>query len=520
MKLRGQILAFGLSGAILAGIVGGIGLVSTYRLQGDLTSALQSAHALQASQVVDMMHDAIRADVQSALLGGYEKSPERVAKAGQDLKSHIETLQEELAKLKGAPLSEASQQALAAALPAVKSYVATADATLQRVGQGAGSDPATAQAMQAAFSELEEKLAAVSESIGNASDALQERAKRSVDQAAWSIAAALLLSIASITMLSLWIAARLRQPMFAAVTAAESLARGDLTVKIPIEGNEETRQLLQSLTNVRDGLARIVQEVKSNAHQVATASAQMAQGNQDLSSRTEEQASAIEQTSASMAQLGSAVRQNADNAQQANQLVRGASTVAMKGGTVVGQVVQTMQDINQSSQRISDIIGVIDGIAFQTNILALNAAVEAARAGEQGRGFAVVASEVRSLAGRSAAAAKEIKTLIEASVERVEQGSALVGLAGQTMHEVVESVKRASEIVGAISLASTEQSTGVREASQAVTRMDQTTQQNAALVEESAAAADHLAQRAAALVQAVAVFTLQPSEPGTPLPHA
>jgi hypothetical protein len=211
MKLRGQILAFGLSGAILAGIVGGIGLVSTYRLQGDLTSALQSAHALQASQVVDMMHDAIRADVQSALLGGYEKSPERVAKAGQDLKSHIETLQEELAKLKGAPLSEASQQALAAALPAVKSYVATADATLQRVGQGAGSDPATAQAMQAAFSELEEKLAAVSESIGNASDALQERAKRSVDQAAWSIAAALLLSIASITMLSLWIAARLRQ---------------------------------------------------------------------------------------------------------------------------------------------------------------------------------------------------------------------------------------------------------------------------------------------------------------------
>lgn len=296
--------------------------------------------------------------------------------------------------------------------------------------------------------------------------------------------------------------------MFAAVTAAEGLARGDLTIRIPIEGNDETRQLLQSLTNVRDGLARIVHEVKSNAHQVATASAQMAQGNQDLSSRTEQQASAIEETSASMAQLGSAVQQNADNAQQASQLVQGASTVAMKGGAVVGQVVLTMQDINQSSQRISDIIGVIDGIAFQTNILALNAAVEAARAGEQGRGFAVVASEVRSLAGRSAAAAKEIKTLIEASVERVEQGSALVGLAGQTMNEVVDSVKRASEIVGAISLSSAEQSTGVREAGRAVTLMDQATQQNAALVEESAAAADHLAQRAEALVKAVAVFTL------------
>jgi len=255
-------------------------------------------------------------------------------------------------------------------------------------------------------------------------------------------------------------------------------------------------------------LSRIVGAVRQSADNISTASNEVAQGNNDLSARTEEQASALEETAASMEELSSTVKQNADNAKQANQLALGASTVAIKGGEVVSQVVTTMKGINDSSKKIADIISVIDGIAFQTNILALNAAVEAARAGEQGRGFAVVASEVRSLAGRSADAAKEIKTLITASVERVEQGTALVDQAGTKMSEVVDAIKRVTDIMGEISAASQEQSAGVAQVGEAVTQMDQATQQNAALVEESAAAAESLKAQAQQLVSAVSVFKL------------
>jgi methyl-accepting chemotaxis protein len=262
-------------------------------------------------------------------------------------------------------------------------------------------------------------------------------------------------------------------------------------------------------------LVSVVSNVRQGSEGVATASAEIAQGNNDLSARTEQQASALEQTAASMEELGSTVRQNADSARTANQLAVSASTIAVEGGNVVGQVVETMRDINTSSRKISDIIQVIDGIAFQTNILALNAAVEAARAGEQGRGFAVVASEVRSLAGRSADAAKEIKSLIVASVERVEHGTALVDRAGTTMTEVVNSIKRVTDIVGEISAASNEQALGVAQVGEAVTQMDQTTQQNAALVEEMAAAASSLKSQAQELVQTVAVFQLG----NTPVQH-
>ena len=287
--------------------------------------------------------------------------------------------------------------------------------------------------------------------------------------------------------------------------AARRIADGDLR---PVEGAERApaASVLASMGAMQRQLLALIGQVRASAEQIATVSTRIAQGNNDLSSRTEEQAAALEETAASMEELSATVRQNADNAQQANQLARGASEVATRGGEVVGQVVDTMRGIHESSRRISDIIGVIDGIAFQTNILALNAAVEAARAGEQGRGFAVVAAEVRSLASRSAGAAKEIKALIGDSVARVEQGSGLVDQAGATMTEVVGAIRRVSDIVGEISAASAEQSAGVAQVGEAITQMDRATQQNAAMVEESAAAADSMKRQAIDMVGAVAVF--------------
>ncbi|AVT13562.1 methyl-accepting chemotaxis protein [Paracidovorax avenae] len=299
-------------------------------------------------------------------------------------------------------------------------------------------------------------------------------------------------------------------PLNRAIDAAQQVAEGNLAVELHAEGRDEVSRLLRTLVDMRDTLARITGEVRRNAEGVATASAQIAQGNGDLSARTEQQAASLQQAAASMEQLGSTVRQNAENARQASQLAVSASGIASQGGEVVGEVVETMKGINEASRRIGDIIGTIDGIAFQTNILALNAAVEAARAGEQGRGFAVVAGEVRSLAQRSAEAAKEIKNLIGNSVERVEQGTVLVDKAGATMTEVVTSIRRVTDIVAEISAASSEQSEGVAQVGAAVTQMDQATQQNAALVEESAAAAGSLKTQAEQLVQAVAFFRTAP----------
>ena len=298
------------------------------------------------------------------------------------------------------------------------------------------------------------------------------------------------------------------RPLGKALRVAQTVAAGDLTSQIEVLTKDETGQLMQALKDMNTSLVAIVGQVRQGTDTIATASSQIAAGNQDLSSRTEQQASSLEETAASMEELTSTVKQNADNAHQANQLAVSASSVAVRGGAVVSQVVQTMDAINTSSKKIVDIIGVIDGIAFQTNILALNAAVEAARAGEQGRGFAVVAAEVRSLAQRSAAAAKEIKTLIGDSVDRVEEGSRQVAEAGQTMDEIVGSVKRVTDIMAEIEAASREQTQGIEQINQAITQMDQVTQQNAALVEEAAAAAASLQEQASGLSQVVSVFQL------------
>ncbi len=310
-------------------------------------------------------------------------------------------------------------------------------------------------------------------------------------------------------LVSAWLTTRsITGPIATAVQAAQAVAAGDMTTRIDITSTDETGQLLQALSSMQASLSNVVSSVRQGSEGLATASVEIAQGNNDLSARTEQQASALEETAASMEELSATVKQNADSARQANQLAMSASSVAVQGGVVVHQVVETMKGINDASRKIADIISVIDGIAFQTNILALNAAVEAARAGEQGRGFAVVASEVRSLAGRSAEAAKEIKSLINASVERVDHGTALVDQAGSTMTEVVSSIKRVTDLMGEISAASNEQAAGVSQVGEAVTQMDQVTQQNAALVEEMAAAASSLKGQAQDLVQLVAVFNL------------
>ncbi|MEO0002476.1 MAG: hypothetical protein RLZZ22_168 [Pseudomonadota bacterium] len=304
------------------------------------------------------------------------------------------------------------------------------------------------------------------------------------------------------------------RPLDKAVQVARHVAGGDLTMVIEVESSDETGQLMQALRDMNASLLNTVQQVRIGTDTIATASSQIAAGNAELCSRTEQQAGSLVETSSSMQALTGTVRHNADNARQANQLAQSASSVASQGGQVVAQVVDTMRSINGSSKKIADIIGVIDGIAFQTNLLALNAAVEAARAGEQGRGFAVVATEVRSLAQRSANAAKEIKTLIGDSVQKVEMGSHLVEQAGQTMGQIVSSIARVTDIMGEITAASNEQSAGIEQVNVAIEQMESVTQQNAALVEQAATAADALHQQAETLTQVVSVFTV-PSRSGS-----
>ncbi|MBC3860587.1 MCP four helix bundle domain-containing protein [Undibacterium jejuense] len=372
-------------------------------------------------------------------------------------------------------------------------------------------DDATAMMQSTTFPALRQALNDIAHLCDIQKAAMTENGNQIKSNISFSRNLMLILGLAALAISSafaVWIARSITRPLDAAVSVAKKVADGDLTGKIQVNSSDETGQLLSALADMNNNLVMTISQVHRSTEMISTASGEIAAGNADLSSRTENQASSLEETASSMEELTSTVKQNADNAKTANQLAISASDVAIKGGSIVGQVVTTMGSIKDSSGKIVDIIGVIDSIAFQTNILALNAAVEAARAGEQGRGFAVVATEVRNLAQRSASAAKEIKGLIDDSVEKVNFGNELVGQAGVTMEEIVTSIKHVADIMSEITAASQEQSAGIEQVNLAIAEMDEMTQQNAALVEQAAAAAESMQEQAGALAQAVSIFKL------------
>ncbi|EER58821.1 methyl-accepting chemotaxis sensory transducer, partial [Acidovorax delafieldii 2AN] len=505
----GTRLALGFSVVLLflAAILG-MGVYSLGHLQSRMEEMVNSNNVklAAANTMLDQIRDIYAIGAMVVLVpdeAGKQAQLKQVADARAKYGAAKATLEKLVASEQGKAALAKVDAALAAAVPlsnqlfdlAVKNM--TAEAT-EHLMTKAGP------AMRAALDQLN-NLADLQTRLSSQANADAEAEYRSARN--WMIGLGLLAILAGVA-IAWHITRSITRPITHAVEVARTVADGDLSSRIDVVSTDETGQLMRALQHMNDSLAKVVGEVRSGADSMATATSQIAAGNQDLSSRTEEQASSLEETAASMEELTSTVRQNADNARQANQLALTASSVAVKGGDVVSQVVQTMDAINSSSHKIVDIIGVIDGIAFQTNILALNAAVEAARAGEQGRGFAVVASEVRSLAQRSAEAAKEIKVLIDDSVSKVEQGSQQVGEAGKTMEEIVSSVRRVTDIMGEITAASQEQTSGIEQVNQAIAQMDQVTQQNAALVEEAAAAADSLQGQAGHLSQVVSVFKL------------
>ncbi len=511
MNLRqytiGSRMAAGLSVILfIACALLGISVVANQRDRAAIGAAVEKGDEQSAS--TEAMHQSLLRVGIAVRNMGLQTTTEGVNAAEEAAKKAVATYQAQRKKLEDAGLSDEAKALLADLNRLVeqtdKHFKAAVGLAQQFNTEQAAVIIATKIDPLTAKSEaVLDRLSELQRAHGRATLAMAE------DRARWTLTMVLGLGAAGLA-LSAWIGWVMSRsivlPLRQAVDVARHVAAGDLMHRSAIVGRDETAQLLAALNDMNEGLARVVREVRSSSDSIATGSTEIATGNADLSARTERQASSLQQTASSMEDLGNTVQQNASSAAQASQLAQGAAQVAARGGEVVSQVVHTMKDITESSRRIFDIISVIDGIAFQTNILALNAAVEAARAGEQGRGFAVVASEVRNLAQRSANAAKEIKGLIATSVERVEAGNGLVEQAGRTMQDIVASIQRVSGIISEISVASQQQSGGVRQVGEAVSQMDHATQQNAALVEESAAAAESLKQQAQQLVQAVSVF--------------
>jgi methyl-accepting chemotaxis protein len=506
-----KLLALSLVALLFVVAVGTTGYLAASSLTRATAHIVQDGTALKHQMQADMAHDALRADVLTALHVGMRDSDVALRQqeaVRADLQAHSEQFRTALEQLDKLSLDEDTRYALEQVRPVLDIYVALAARIVAIAFEDKQAALDQMDAFNASFKHVEKEMAELSEQIARRSKVTQEESARTTKLATNGILVAMLLCAVVLLVTSLLIGRNIVSRVRRAVEIAETVARGDLSSRIEVHGSDEAAQLLQALARMNGSLVDLVGTVRVASENIATGSGQISVGNQDLSQRTEEAASNLQATASSMEQLTATVRQSADAAGTANQLAHSATDVAQRGGAVVSEVVRTMDEINASSKKIADIIGVIDGIAFQTNILALNAAVEAARAGEQGRGFAVVAGEVRNLAQRSAEAAKEIKGLIGASVERVESGSKLVADAGATMQEIVSSVQRVSDIIGEISAAASEQSSGIGIVNTSVVQLDAMTQQNAALVEQGAAAADSLKSQAANLAQVVGTFKL------------
>jgi methyl-accepting chemotaxis protein len=509
LSIRGKLLAAGFLSLVFLLVVGTTGFVCAERLHQAEDDVVNDGAALRFQMEVDQLHDAFRGDVFAAVLIGVQSEQQHRDEVRHDVATHLREYDEAMKALLALKLPPATREAVEAVRPKMDAYAQLAN---QLVTQ-AFSDPtgATARlgAFMGAFKALEGEMEGISQMIAAGSHATQERGDQIATTAKAAIVGAIAFSAAALG-LACWlvsrsIVARLGQ----AVHIAETVARGDLSTRVDVRGRDEAAQLLVALGAMNESLVGLVGTVRQASDNIAAGSQQIAAGNQDLSQRTEEQASNLQQTAASMEQISATIRQNAESTRQAREMAAAVSTSASTSGSAVGQLVTTMAAITESSRRITDIIGVIDGIAFQTNILALNAAVEAARAGEQGRGFAVVAAEVRTLAQRSAGAAKEIKALIETSVQRVAAGERQAVHAGESMEDVARRVQGLAEVIAEISSATEEQTKGITEVSLAVTQIDHVTQSNASLVEEAAAAAESLNRQASRLVDAVSQFRVE-----------
>ncbi|WP_375184372.1 methyl-accepting chemotaxis protein [Aquabacterium sp.] len=510
--------SLGIAGRLMA-VVAALTLVliatAIYAIQelndvSELAKRAESNRVPQLNRVAQVELSVTRVSLQlrHAMLA---RTPQERQTALDDIAAKRLFIERELAQYRDMLFTEKGKARYAAVPGLVVAFWKEGDANVALIQEGR-RDEAFAYLVEHTIPARNALLKVLNETVVYQSDALSHEIV-DITQAVGSTTRLLIAAFSGMTIglvgFALWVGRTLRRRVREARHVAERVRDGDLSSTIRDDAHDEFSPLVAALAEMQQALVRVVSGVRSSAEGVAGASQEIAQGNQDLSARTEHQASALQQTAATMEELGTTVRHNAEHAQQANRLSEEAATVALRGGEVVGNVVARMQGISHSSRQIADIISVIDGIAFQTNILALNAAVEAARAGEQGRGFAVVAEEVRTLAKRSADAAREIKSLIQGSVDEVEQGATLVQEAGQTMEDIVKAITRVNEIVREINTASQEQSAGIGQVGQAIEQMDQATQQNAALVEQSAAAADSMRQRADELVQAVAAFRLR-----------